>query len=111
MGGGQSLVIGLEHPDLFRWVGGFSSYVGYHDLDAAFPTMSPRTAPELLWVSSGTSDGGFPSFQRYIAWLRAKGMAPMAVETPGVHNWAVWRDNLIHFAPLLFRPPASPPQR
>ena len=110
MGGGQSLVIGLEHPDVFRWVGGFSAYVGYHDLDTAFPTVSPRTAPELLWVSCATSDGGFPATQRFVAWLKAKGMAPMAVETPGVHNWAVWRDNLIHFAPLLFRSPAPSPQ-
>lgn len=110
MGGGQSLVIGLEHHELFAWVAGFSAAVGYHDLDAAFPKMSPRTAPNLLWVSCATSDGGFPSTQRYIAWLKAKGMAPMAVETPGVHNWAVWRDNLIHFAPLLFRPTAPSSQ-
>ena len=27
MGGGQSLTIGLKHPDLFAWVGGFSSSV------------------------------------------------------------------------------------
>jgi enterochelin esterase family protein len=109
MGGGQSLVIGLNHPDVFRWVGGFSAAVGYRDLDAAFPKLSPRTAPALLWVSCATSDGGFPATQRYVAWLKAKGMTPMAVETPGVHNWAVWRDNLSHFAPLLFRP-APPPK-
>jgi enterochelin esterase family protein len=104
MGGGQSLVIGLENPDAFGWVGGFSAAVGYHDLDAAFPRMSPRTAPELLWVSCATGDGGYPSTKRYVAWLKSKGMDPMVVETPGEHNWAVWRDNLIHFAPLLFRP-------
>jgi len=111
MGGGESLVIGLRHPDVFGWVGGFSAAVGYHDLDAVFPNMSPQTAPKLLWVSCATGDGGFPATERFIAWLKAKGMAPMAVDTPGVHNWAVWRDNLIHFAPLLFRPPAPSPQR
>ena len=109
MGGGQSIVIGLNHPDVFRWVAGFSSALSYHDLDAVFPQLSPRTAPELLWVSSATGDGGFPSTARFIAWLRGKGLSPMAVETPGIHNWAVWRDNLIHFAPLLFRPPAPSP--
>ena len=103
MGGGQSLVIGLEHPDVFGWVGGFSAYVNYRDLDAAFPNIGPKTAPELLWVSCATGDGGYPSTQRYIAWLKTKGMATMAVQTPGEHNWAVWRDNLVHFAPLLFR--------
>ena len=111
MGGGESLVIGLGHPDVFGWVGGFSAPVGYRDPDAVFPNMSPRTAPELLWVSCARGDGGFPATERFIAWLKAKGMAPMAVETPGVHNWAVWRDNLIHFAPLLFRPPVPPPRR
>jgi enterochelin esterase family protein len=110
MGGGQSLVIGLENPGVFGWVGGFSSYVGYRDLDAAFPKMSPKTAPELLWVSCATGDGGYPATKRYVAWLKSKGMAPMVVETPGEHNWAVWRDNLVHFAPLLFRPPAPSPQ-
>jgi enterochelin esterase-like enzyme len=109
MGGGESLVIGLEHTDVFGWVGGFSAAVGYQDLDAVFPHMNPRTAPELLWVSCATSDGGFPSTKRFIAWLKGKGMAPMAVETRGVHNWAVWRDNLINFAPLLFKAPASSP--
>lgn len=110
MGGGQSLVIGLNDPALFGWVGGFSAYVGYRDLDAAFPGMSPRAAPALLWVSCATSDGGFPAFQRYVAWLKAKGMSPLAVETPGVHNWAVWRDNLSHFAPLLFRESGTAPK-
>lgn len=107
MGGGQSLVIGLRHPDVFGWVGGFSAAVVYKDLDAELPNMSPRTAPELLWVSCATGDGLFPAAKGFVAWLKAKGMSPMDVETDGVHNWAVWRDNLVHFAPLLFRPPAT----
>jgi enterochelin esterase-like enzyme len=95
-----------------RAIAGLSmgAYVGYHDLDAAFPTLSPRAAPELPWVSCTASDGGFPATQRFVAWLKAKGMAPTAVETTGVHNWAAWRDNLIHFAPLLVGPPAPTPQ-
>jgi enterochelin esterase-like enzyme len=104
MGGGQSLVIGLNHPETFGWVGGFSAAVGYPDYEPVFAHMNPRQAPAILWVSCATGDGGFPNTQRYVAWLRSKGMAPMAVETPGVHNWAVWRDNLSQFAPLLFKP-------
>ena len=30
-------------------------------------------------------------------------MPVTAIETPGMHTWLVWRDNLIHFAPLLFQ--------
>jgi enterochelin esterase family protein len=25
------------------------------------------------------------------------------IETPGLHTWLVWRDNLIQFTPLLFQ--------
>ena len=109
MGGGQSIVIGLNHPEVFTWVAGFSAHVGYSDLDAVFPTLSPRTAPHLLWVSCATGDSGFPATSRFIAWLKGKGIPTTAVETPGLHNWEVWRDNLVHFAPLLFRPPAPSP--
>ena len=104
MGGGQSLVIGLRNPDVFGWVGGFSGATGYRDLDAEIPAMSPRTAPELLWVSCARGDGLYPDTRKFVAWLKAKGMSPMDIQTEGVHNWAVWRDNLVHFAPLLFRP-------
>ena len=107
MGGGQSLVIGLRHPDVFGWVGGFSAAVGYSDLDAELPNMGSKTAPEILWVSCATGDGLYPAKKRFVAWLKAKGLSPMDVETSGVHNWAVWRDNLIHFAPLLFRAPTT----
>ena len=43
-----------------------------------------------------------------IAWLKSKGVAVTAVETPGiVHTWLVWRNNLINFAPLLFQTAAG----
>ena len=38
-----------------------------------------------------------------IATLKAEGLPVTAIETPGHHQWPVWRDNLIHFAPLLFQ--------
>jgi enterochelin esterase family protein len=101
MGGGQSLVIGLGHPDLFGWVGGFSSAVIYPHFDGVIAGMGPK--PRLLWVACGTSDDLIAPNRNFVAWLKSKGQEPVAVETPGIHNWPVWRDNLIHFAPLLFR--------
>jgi hypothetical protein len=41
--------------------------------------------------------------QTVIAALKAEGLPVTAIETPGHHQWPVWRDNLIHFAPLLFQ--------
>jgi enterochelin esterase-like enzyme len=108
MGGGESLVIGLGHPETFGWVVGLSSAVRYKDLDAVLPglgTATPR--PRLLWVSCGTGDELIGANRTFVAWLRARGLSPMAVETPGIHNWPVWRDNFVHFMPLLFRPGAG----
>jgi enterochelin esterase-like enzyme len=106
MGGGESLVIGLNHQDLFAWIGGFSSAVLYANLDAPFPAVgSPKgIRPRLLLVACGTEDELIGPNRRFVAWLKAKGLQPTAVESPGIHNWPVWRDDLVHLAPLLFRP-------
>jgi enterochelin esterase-like enzyme len=103
MGGGESLVIGLNHPGVFAWIGGFSSAVVYDHFDGVFPSLDPGKPPKLLWVSCATEDDLIKSDRNFVAWLKGKGMASMAVETPGIHNWPVWRDNLVHFAPLIFR--------
>ena len=104
MGGGESLIIGLSHPDLFSWIGGFSSAVNYAHFESVLPSLDPQQAPKLLWIACGTSDELVDPNRRFVAWIKAKGFAPTAVETAGIHNWPVWRDNLVHFAPLLFRP-------
>jgi enterochelin esterase family protein len=39
----------------------------------------------------------------FVAWAKTKGLPVTAVETPGKHTWLVWRENLLRFAPLLFR--------
>jgi enterochelin esterase-like enzyme len=109
MGGGESLIIGLNHPDLFAWVGGFSSAVAFAQPDAVFPGLDAKRPPSLVWVSCGTEDGLIKVNRTFVAWLKSKALNPVAVETPGIHNWPVWRDNLIHFAPLLFRGPESHP--
>jgi enterochelin esterase family protein len=51
MGGGESLVIGLNHPDTFAWIGGFSSAVMYGHFDGVFPNLDPKIPLKLLWVS------------------------------------------------------------
>lgn len=105
MGGGESLVIGLNHTDTFGWIGGFSSAVLYEHFDGVFPGLAAMTPPRLLWVACGTEDDLIKDNRRFVAWLRTKALQPTVIETPGIHNWPVWRDNLIHFAPLLFGPP------
>ena len=104
MGGGQSLLIGLNHPEYFGWVGGFSSALPATGFDGHFPKLSATPPPALLWVSCGLDEPDLAVTRKFVKWLRAKGLSPAAVETPGIHNWHTWRDNFAHFAPLLFRP-------
>jgi enterochelin esterase-like enzyme len=111
MGGGESLGIGLDHLDTFAWIGGFSSAVVYNDFEPVFRHVAtdPSAQPSLLWIACGTEDDLLAPNRKLIAWLKARGMNPTGIETSGIHNWPVWRDNLVHFAPLLFRGPNPRP--
>lgn len=103
MGGLESLTIGLTHSDQFAWVGGFSSALGHNDEKQLAAFDARRANLRLLWIACGTEDDLITPNRNFIAWLKSKDAAVIAVETPGLHNWLVWRDNLSHFAPLLFQ--------
>jgi enterochelin esterase-like enzyme len=104
MGGLESLTIGLTHPEQFGWVGGFSSAVGHREKDELAALSGKSAGLHLLWIACGTADDLITPNRKFIAWLRSKDVPLTAVETPGMHTWMVWRDNLAHFAPLLFQP-------
>lgn len=102
MGGLESLTVGLHDAKQFAWVGGFSSALHLvQPTDFAGP--DPKTPLSLLWIACGTSDGLFKPNQKLIANLKTLGYPVAAIDTPGAHTWLVWRDNLIHFLPLLFQ--------
>lgn len=109
MGGAETLLVGLNHPEDFAWIGAFSAGGLGTEFPSLFPNITPQTGPKLnsslrlFWVSCGTEDGLLDPNRKMIAWLQAAGVQPKAVETPGMHAWMVWRDNLSHFAPLLFQ--------
>lgn len=104
MGGLESLTIGLQHSDVFAWVGGFSSAVHQEKFDEHFAALDARKANlRLLWVACGTEDGLIKPNRDFVTWAKEKALPITPIETPGQHTWLVWRDNLLHFAPLLFR--------
>jgi enterochelin esterase-like enzyme len=110
MGGAESLLVGLNHTGDFSYIGAFSAGgLGQGNYDPSFPGITAQTAAEingklrLLWIACGTEDGLFPANQQFIAWLKEKGLQPTTIQTPGMHAWMVWRDNLTNFAPLLFQ--------
>jgi len=103
MGGHESLFIGLTHPELFAWIGTFSAGLNAKAIADLPQTTAQKANLRLLWMACGVDDGLLKPNQAVIAALKAEGLPVTAIETPGHHQWPVWRDNLIHFAPLLFQ--------
>ena len=103
MGGLESLTIGINHAAYFAYVGGFSSAV--KNLNFKQQMMDPGMARDLrvLWVACGTSDDLITPNRNFVNWAKAQQLPVTPIETEGKHTWLVWRDNLIHFTPLLFR--------
>jgi enterochelin esterase family protein len=102
MGGLEALSVGLNHTGTFAYVGGFSAAV--HLLQPSnLSGLNPRTANlKELWISCGTEDGLIDPNRKLAAYLKGEQLPVQEVWTPGMHTWMVWRDNLMHFLPLLF---------
>ena len=103
MGGHESLFTGLSHPELFAWIGTFSAGLNAKAISELPQTNAQKANLRLLWMACGVDDALLKPNQAVIAALKAEGLPVTAIETPGHHQWPVWRDNLIHFAPLLFQ--------
>jgi enterochelin esterase-like enzyme len=102
MGGGQSMNIGLKHPDRFAWVGGMSSSVR-ETLAFAGDGAALNQKLKLLWFACGKNDALLKSNQDLAAALTAKNVRHTYLETEGNHSWPVWRKYLADFVPLIFR--------
>lgn len=104
MGGLESLTVGLRNTAKFAYIGGFSSAVHLVDPVKELPLLTPKSADlRLLWIACGTEDGLLEANRKLAAQLKTEGLPVTEVDTPGAHVSFVWRDNLIHFAPLLFQ--------
>jgi enterochelin esterase family protein len=110
MGGGQALIIGLSHPEMFHYVLGFSAAVGGQFGDAqpvldkaAAAPASFNTRLKLLWVSVGRNDFLYNANRQFADALKSAGVNLTYRETEGAHVWSVWRHNLNDTAPMLFR--------
>ncbi|HKS36111.1 MAG TPA: alpha/beta hydrolase-fold protein [Verrucomicrobiae bacterium] len=105
MGGGQSLTIGLNHAELFGWVGGFSSFVRNPETAAAKALTDPATTNKklkLLWIACGKDDRLIENARELSGLLKTKNIRHEFLETEGNHSWPVWRRYLADFVPLLF---------
>jgi len=105
MGGGQSLTIGLNHPDRFAWVAGFSSAVPAREAIAGFlnDPAGANAKLKLLWIGIGKDDFLLKQNEGFIATLKEKDIRHEWHLTDGSHSWPVWRLYLADLAPKLFQ--------
>jgi len=103
MGGGQSLNFGLGNLDVFAYVGGFSS--APNTLQPAELVPEPARASamlKLLWVSCGDEDTLFNISEGVHEYLAAHDVPHIWQVDVGAHTFPVWKNDLYHFASLIF---------
>jgi len=104
MGGGQSLNFGLANLDVFAFVGGFSS--APNTMQPAELVPDPERAAqmlEVLWVSCGDEDGLFNISEGVHDYLAANDVPHIWQIDVGAHTFPVWKNDLYHFASLIFQ--------
>ncbi len=107
MGGRQTLTVGFQHPELFSWIGGFSSGLGT-DPTATFAKLvaEPQKMNKvyhLIWIGCGKQDRLIDPNNKLDALLTQQGVKHTYRVTEGAHNWNLWRGYLNEFLPLLFK--------
>ena len=107
MGGGQTLSIALLHPELFNYVGMFSAAVagGRGGATVLPEALTPAWSKQfkVLWIACGDHDMTTGAANvAFKAALKEKGVPFTDIVTPGGHSYAVWKRNMVAFAPLLF---------
>ncbi|HEX5442572.1 MAG TPA: alpha/beta hydrolase-fold protein [Pirellulales bacterium] len=108
MGGGQSLNFGLTHLDTFAWIGGFSSAPNSKAPEELIPEPAKtREQLKLLWLSCGNQDGLIRISQRLQRYLKQNDIPHIWNVDANGHDPTHWRNNLYHFAQLLFNDDAA----
>lgn len=105
MGGMQSLEIGINHPDLFAYIGGMSAYVPPEAnlITKGLKNKKLNDEVKLLWLAIGRDDSLLKDTEKFHALLEKHGIRQQWTVTAGSHEWPVWRGYLRDFAPLIFR--------
>lgn len=103
MGGGHALGLGLNHPELFRWVGAFSAAVPLGEPAQHFPRLRADGGPRLLWIAIGRDDFLLQRNEAFRTWLGENQIRYTYELTAGGHEWTNWRAYLEQFLPLVFR--------
>ncbi len=117
MGGIQTLNVGITHPELFSYLGVFSSGwwakppqdMNNNDATEKYYIKLKNNKDyfnkqfKQFWISmGGKEDIAYNNCQVMMKRFDEIGIKYTYYETPGGHTWPVWRKSLHQFAPLLF---------
>ncbi len=106
MGAGHSSTIGLNHPELFAYVGVFSGGAGENAISKALADPAKTNKDfKLIWIGCGGDDPIALTGSRNLnQLLTSKGINHEWTETPGYrHDYQIWRIYLHEVLPKLFR--------
>ena len=108
MGGGQTMNIAFNRPELFRYVV-MMSPAAPRTPDQLYPAVfkDPSTVNrqfKLLWMAVGRDDTlTGPGDRELTKAFDQAGIKHQFTLTDGRHEWTVWRHHLKDVAPLLFK--------
>ncbi|CAN5122703.1 esterase family protein [soil metagenome] len=110
MGGFQTLDVSLTRPELFDYVGVFSSGFFGATIDEAeskyakaLNDPSFNKNKKLFWVSIGKDDFVMDANKKTLALLDKHQIKYQYQETAGGHTWINWRQYLNEYVPMLFK--------
>lgn len=103
MGGGQSLNIGLTHPNLFAYVGGFSTAPNSKPPEQLYPPTTAASPFKLIYLACGNQDNLMHVSQVIHGYLKQHDVPHVWTVNTGKHDGETWKKDLYQFAPLLFR--------
>lgn len=103
MGGGQTLNIGMAHPDLFAYVGGFSSAPNTKPPGELVANPDALKTLKVMWLGCGNRDGLIRISQGVHAMLKEKGVPHVWHVDGHAHDTTEWDNNLYLFSQHLFK--------
>ncbi|WP_019986676.1 esterase [Rudanella lutea] len=107
-GGGETLYLGLNNPDLFSWVCGFAPGMLKEEFDRNNATAFANPAQtnqrlKLFWIGVGKEDMLYPVINDYLKVLDEKKIKHETLISDGGHTWMNCKLYLSTIAQKLFR--------
>lgn len=113
MGGMQTMLIGMNHLELFSWYGFFSGAImggimddpknAFNGVFADAKVFNEKV--KLMWFGAGSGETQFVKMvddtKKKLADMGIKSISYISQGT--FHEWHTWRRHLNEFAPLLFK--------